>query len=100
MQGVTVRTVRRRALLIASVGSVALGAPAFAQQAAPGAASSDNVIVVTAQKREQDIQDVPISAASDARISRRRISIASPRAGSRSTGPIPIRASVRRRASR
>ena len=61
MQGVTVRTVRRRALLIASVGSVALGAPAFAQQAAPGAASSDNVIVVTAQKREQDIQDVPIS---------------------------------------
>jgi len=47
--------------LIASIATVALAAPAIAGQANSVSGSDENVIVVTAQKREQDVQDVPIS---------------------------------------
>ena len=48
--------------LLASAGSMFFAVPALAQQADDTAASDDsNIIVVTAQKREQDVQDVPIS---------------------------------------
>ena len=47
--------------LIASVASSALAGPAMAGAADAAAEVDSNVIVVTAQKREQDVQDVPIS---------------------------------------
>jgi len=47
--------------LIASVAAVALAAPAIGGQANSISGADENVIVVTAQKREQDVQDVPIS---------------------------------------
>lgn len=43
--------------------SVAMAPPAAAGQAGEGARADDATILVTAQKREQDIQDVPISMA-------------------------------------
>lgn len=49
--------------LMASVASAALVAPAMAGQSTPVSSVDDGVIVVTAQKREQDVQDVPISMA-------------------------------------
>lgn len=50
-------------LLLSSISVLALSQPAFAQDAAEddGAASAGNVIVVTAQKREQDILEVPVA---------------------------------------
>lgn len=51
---------KRRATLIALLSSVALAAPAYAQDA-PAQESGNEEIVVTAQKREQNLQDVPIS---------------------------------------
>lgn len=51
-----------RVCLFASAASIAFAAPACAQDAAGAVGASDsNIIVVTAQKREQDVQDVPIS---------------------------------------
>ncbi|KQS02328.1 TonB-dependent receptor [Sphingomonas sp. Leaf357] len=54
----------RRAALSALLASAALSAPAFAQDvpATPAAAAEDSGdIVVTAQKREENLQDVPVS---------------------------------------
>ncbi len=54
-------TARRHALL-ALLGSTMLAAsPAYAQAAAEKEASSGDDIIVTAQKREENLQDVPIS---------------------------------------
>ncbi|MBB5684402.1 TonB-dependent receptor [Sphingobium boeckii] len=51
-----------RSILAALLTSSALAAsPAFAQSAAEDTASSGGDIIVTAQKREQNLQDVPIS---------------------------------------
>ena len=52
-----------RALLLASLsGAVLSSTPALAQDAAPATDSGyDDEIVVTAQKREENLQDVPIS---------------------------------------
>src|SRR3989344_6504558 len=51
-----------RLCLLASAGAMFFAVPALAQQADDTAASDDShIIVVTAQKREQDVQDVPIS---------------------------------------
>ncbi len=68
MIGTAVRKIGFRACLTASVASLALAGPALAQEPvdetlASEAAADDggDVIVVTAQKREQDVQDVPIS---------------------------------------
>lgn len=49
-----------RSALVLLLTSTAFAAPAMAQQAADADADS-NVIVVTAQKREQNLQDVPIA---------------------------------------
>lgn len=53
--------------LLAAVAWAAIAVPVQAQEAVgtddESAEKSDNVIVVTAQKREQDVQDVPISMA-------------------------------------
>ena len=49
-----------RTALVLLLTSTAFAAPAMAQQAADADADS-NVIVVTAQKREQNLQDVPIA---------------------------------------
>ena len=51
-------TRQRRATLAALLASVAFTTPAFAQDVV---ASQDDEIVVTAQKREENMQDVPIS---------------------------------------
>jgi outer membrane receptor protein involved in Fe transport len=53
----------RRALLLASLsGAVLSSTPALAQDAAPAADSGyDDEIIVTAQKREENLQNVPIS---------------------------------------
>jgi iron complex outermembrane recepter protein len=61
----TIRRVPLRqgvALVLAMSGAIAAG-PGWAQQAAPSSASQPALseIIVTAQKREQNIQDVPIS---------------------------------------
>lgn len=54
--------VSMRAALLGACTSLALCGPAYAQDSEElGAESNENVIVVTAQKREQDLQDVPIS---------------------------------------
>lgn len=56
------RSTNVRALLVASAASMAICSPAAAQTA--GAAKDDgDAIIVTALKREQDVQDVPISMA-------------------------------------
>ena len=47
-----------RTALVVLLTSTAFAAPAMAQQAAE---EDSNVIVVTAQKREQNLQDVPIA---------------------------------------
>ena len=52
------------ALLLGSVCSMAMAMPAFAQGAAPQEAPEEvdsNVIIVTAQNRAQNVQDVPIA---------------------------------------
>jgi outer membrane receptor protein involved in Fe transport len=53
----------RLALLTATaIGALAMAAPASAQDSAPAAGETDDqVILVTAQKREEDLQDVPAS---------------------------------------
>jgi iron complex outermembrane recepter protein len=52
----------RKTLLAALFTTTALGAtPALAQDAAPEEAASSDEIVVTAQRREERLQDVPIS---------------------------------------
>ena len=50
---------RRRIALATSVSAILINAPAFAQEAA--GADEVDVIVVTAEKREQDLQEVPIA---------------------------------------
>ncbi|GAD47811.1 putative TonB-dependent receptor [Caenibius tardaugens NBRC 16725] len=52
----------RRALFCSVAGLVLAASPALAQGSDQGAAATDDIIV-TAQKREQNIQDVPISMA-------------------------------------
>ncbi|MEY4250560.1 MAG: hypothetical protein RJA87_2193, partial [Pseudomonadota bacterium] len=58
-------TLRLRSYLVMGVSAIAVAAvamPAFAQDAAPKAASNGiEELVVTAQKREEAIQDVPIA---------------------------------------
>lgn len=61
MLGVATRAMAKRTILIGSAASVALAAQAHAQEAPASGAEDGNAIVVTAQKREQDVQDVPIS---------------------------------------
>ena len=52
----------RRHALIALLGTTMLGtSPAFAQAAAGDEGSSGEEIIVTAQKREENLQNVPIS---------------------------------------
>ena len=51
--------IKRRVILSALLSSVAIATPAFAQDNPP--AKDEDEIVVTAQKREQNLQDVPIS---------------------------------------
>jgi iron complex outermembrane recepter protein len=63
-------------MLLATVGSAALAMPAYAQQAsAPQPASELEVVVVTAQKRDQNLQSVPVSvtAISSATIANQRL---------------------------
>jgi iron complex outermembrane recepter protein len=58
------RAVRTAMLSTISVASFGLGTVAYAQDEAPQAeeaAADENVIIVTATKREQTLQDVPIS---------------------------------------
>lgn len=58
------RLIKATMLSTISIASLGLGTVAHAQDAAPQAeeeASEDNVIIVTATKREQTLQDVPIS---------------------------------------
>ena len=51
-----------KTLMLASVAAFALtGAPAFAQDAAPAADDAPAEIVVTAQKRTERLQDVPVA---------------------------------------
>ncbi|MBR2173516.1 TonB-dependent receptor [Sphingopyxis sp.] len=51
-----------RRILLASVAAMALPAmPAFAQDAEPGAAPAGDEIIVTATRREERLQDVPLS---------------------------------------
>jgi outer membrane receptor protein involved in Fe transport len=53
---------RRLALPLLTSSSLLAVIPAAAQEnTAPAAARADNVIIVTAQKREQDLQDVPLA---------------------------------------
>lgn len=54
------RTIKLAALQGTALALLATSAPAFAQQSEAGV-SDDGVIVVTARKREEDIQTVPIS---------------------------------------
>ncbi len=51
----------RRATLIALLTSAALAGPALAQDAPPPSEPADDEIIVTAQKREENVQNVPIS---------------------------------------
>ena len=55
------RRFARRATAIMMAGSVLASAPAFAQDAADAASAGDDEIIVTAQKREENLQNVPIS---------------------------------------
>ncbi|MBJ7517841.1 MAG: TonB-dependent receptor, partial [Stenotrophomonas sp.] len=57
------RIFRRHPLALACAAlSVGLVAPAFAQQAAtPASATALDAITVTAERREQNLQDVPVS---------------------------------------
>lgn len=61
----TRKTNRATLLMTAGVGALLLPCTAFAQEAVPAASQSavagDDEIVVTAQKREERLQDVPIS---------------------------------------
>lgn len=50
-----------RACLTASAATVAIAAPIAAQAQGETSTAASNIIVVTAQKRVQDVQDVPIS---------------------------------------
>ncbi len=56
-----------RTALLGAVAAIALAVPLHAQETLPSDDEADetdgNVIIVTAQKREQDVQDVPISMA-------------------------------------
>ncbi|MCB1632873.1 MAG: Plug domain-containing protein, partial [Pseudomonadales bacterium] len=56
-----VRSRHLRTALLGSVAAMLAATPAMAQTAADDA--DDGAIIVTAQKREQDVQDVPISMA-------------------------------------
>ena len=51
----------RNALLSASALAATLAAPAAQSQTAPAAANAIEEIVVTAQRREESVQDVPVS---------------------------------------
>lgn len=75
-------TFRLGLLLSSTLGVVALAAPAAAQEAAQapatGSVFGDNDIIVTAQKREQNLQDVPvaISVVSGAELERANVNSA------------------------
>ena len=63
----------RRHALIALLGTTMLAtSPAYAQAAAEEEASAGDDIIVTAQKREENLQDVPISVQPDDVPNRRR----------------------------
>lgn len=69
-------TRRNNILALMATGSlVAIGTAAFAQDAAPAAKDDATVVVVTAQKREQKLQDVPmaITVAGAAQLERQQI---------------------------
>lgn len=66
MTSQNLRTACVRKSLFAAVASVAIAVPAYGQETVDTGEQAEqpgNVIVVTAQKREQDVQDVPISMA-------------------------------------
>ena len=48
-------------LLMAALCSSALATPAYAQDQGADEANDDNVIIVTAQRRAQDVQDIPLA---------------------------------------
>jgi iron complex outermembrane receptor protein len=53
---------RRRAVAVASLmAASALAAPAFAQEQSDAEPADSNVIIVTAQMREQNVQDIPLA---------------------------------------
>ena len=67
----------RYGVLLSGISVLAFSTPALAQDGGDGAsAADDNVIVVTAQKREQDILEVPVSvsAFSDATLEAANVS--------------------------
>ncbi len=60
--GYRMRKTAHRAVMAALLASTAISAtPAFAQDAPAGGGEIDDTIVVTAQRREERLQDVPIS---------------------------------------
>jgi iron complex outermembrane receptor protein len=66
----------KKYLFLAGAGLTVLASPAFAQDAAEAELANSNMIVVTAQKREQDILEVPVavSAYSDASLEAANVS--------------------------
>ncbi len=55
------RSFARRATAMMMAGSILASAPVFAQEAADESIAGDDEIIVTAQKREENLQNVPIS---------------------------------------
>ena len=51
-------------VLIAAMCGTALASPAYAQDATAAEEADDNAIIVTAQRRAQDLQDVPLAVTS------------------------------------
>ncbi len=79
------RNLRRRALMVLCASAAFCPAAAWAQTESDGAAAADDgTIIVTAQKREQRLQDVPVSvtALGSAQLEAARIDSAAPRTSS------------------
>jgi iron complex outermembrane recepter protein len=59
----------RKFMLLAGVSTALIAIPAFAQEAPPAEPDAGlEEIIVTAQKREQNLQNVPVSALSPSRL--------------------------------